>query len=160
MSCCQMADPQPHSPYLMDDSSRCKCEYTSERETEREGDEGRNPGEEKRERQIKGWDKLPMWYCQINRNPSYLCAHSFQSISLALFWKHREQAWVQSCPSTALFIFAKNVNTGHIPLFPNCCVKLPLQGTTAIPEGSWLVRSDKGSYSIPPIANTCRPAGC
>lgn len=37
-------------------------------------------------------------------------------------------AWVQSCQSTGLFIFAKNVNTGRIPLFPNCCVKLPLQG--------------------------------
>lgn len=90
MSCCQVPSPQPHSPYLMDDSSRCKCEYASERETEREGEEGRNAGGEKRERQIKGWDKWPVWYCQINRNPSYLCAHSFQSISLALFWKHRQ----------------------------------------------------------------------
>lgn len=29
-------------------------------------------------------------------------------------------------PPTTLFIFAKNVNTVRIPLFPNCCFKLPL----------------------------------
>lgn len=29
-------------------------------------------------------------------------------------------------PPMTLFIFAKNVNTVRIPLFPNCCFKLPL----------------------------------
>lgn len=33
---------------------------------------------------------------------------------------------LHSTPPTTLFIFAKNVNTVRIPLFPNCCFKLPL----------------------------------
>lgn len=82
MSSCQVPSPQPHFPYLMDDSSRCKCVCVCVPQKGREG--GRNGGREEKERQIRGW---PSWYYQINRNPSYLYAHPFQGVSLTLFLK-------------------------------------------------------------------------
>lgn len=50
--------------------------------SERGSERGRGTESDRRERErLGGWDKWPLWYFQINRNPRYLYARSFQGVS-------------------------------------------------------------------------------